>query len=106
VLESTKEVPRVLLHRRTTIGIRIPDHAFCQKLIELLGCPIVTTTAAAPGADAPLTDPVEIEQLFKGRVDVVVDGGLGDVVPSTVVQIGDGAVEVLRPGKGPFPRED
>jgi len=104
VLESTKEVPRVLLTRRTTVGVRIPDQAFCQRLLHLLDAPIVTTSAAPGDVDEALTDPDEIDDRFRGQVDLVVDGGAGGSVPSTVVDLTGGEAHVLRPGKGPFPR--
>ena len=98
ILNATREVPRIIQSSRKTVGIRVPDHPVTQALLELLGHPIVNTTASRPNQD-PNLDPSEINDEFPG-LGLVLDAGPGGVIPSSVVDMtGDEAV-VLREGAG------
>ena len=98
ILNSTREVPRIVQSSRKTVGVRVPDHPVTQALLELLGHPIVNTTASRPNQD-PNLDPSEINDEFPGLA-LVLDAGPGGVIPSSVVDMtGDEAV-VLREGAG------
>lgn len=101
VLPALSRVPDRTLGKRRTIGVRIPDHAVARAIVGALGCPLVT--ASLPEDDrAPeyTTDPELIHERYGRQVDGVVDGGPGDPVPTTVVDLSDGEPEVLREGKG------
>jgi tRNA threonylcarbamoyl adenosine modification protein (Sua5/YciO/YrdC/YwlC family) len=99
ILEGTRLVPKIMLTKRKEAGIRVPDHAVCLAIIHELGHPIVNTTAAVDGEE-PLADPYEIEQTFKGQIDLVVDGGLVPNYPSTVVSLIGDEPDIIREGLG------
>lgn len=99
ILRATRLVPRIVLTKRNEVGIRIPDNKICQALLEELGHPILSSSVRLPDEQL-LDDPVEIERIYKGLVDVVIDGGTFMPEPSSVVSLIDGTPEVLREGKG------
>jgi len=102
IMPATREVPRRLQHpRRKTIGVRIPDHAVAQMLVEDLGEPLLSTTLQLQGDDYPLNDADEIRDRLDGKLDLVVDGGACGLEPSTVVDLTGEGVVVVRRGKGP-----
>jgi tRNA threonylcarbamoyl adenosine modification protein (Sua5/YciO/YrdC/YwlC family) len=90
--------PYVVGHRRT-IGVRIPDHPFCERLLWSLGAPILTATAKSR-EDRLLKSATEIAAAMGSELDLVVDGGVLDGEPSTVVSLVDDWVTVLRRGRG------
>ena len=101
VLRATREVPRRLLNgRRKTIGLRVPDHPIAQALLAELGEPLMSTTLKLPDEELPVTDVEERRSLLEKAVDVVLDGGPGDVTPTTVVDLTGTQVEVTRQGVG------
>lgn len=101
ILAATKEVPRRLLHpKRKTIGLRIPDHPIPLALIAELGEPLMSTTLILPGDTTPLCHPEEIRERLDQRIDLVIDGGEGGRIPTTVVDLLGQAPRVLREGKG------
>lgn len=101
VLRATREVPRRLLHgRRKTIGLRVPDHPIAQALLAELGEPLMSTTLKLPDEELPVTDVEERRSLLEKAVNVVLDGGPGDVTPTTVVDLTGPQVEVTRQGIG------
>lgn len=99
ILNSTREVPRIVQSSRKTVGIRVPDHPVTQAILEELGHPIINTTACRSGED-PNLDPAEVDDLFSGLA-LVLDAGPGGTVPSSVVDLSgqEGAV-VIREGAG------
>ncbi|MDI7266798.1 MAG: L-threonylcarbamoyladenylate synthase [Myxococcota bacterium] len=100
VLEATKEVPRLVLTKRNTVGIRVPDHPAARMLLQQLGQPIISTSASKDGRIE--TDPAEIAKQFPG-LDLVLDAGPAGHAPSTVLAIlENGQIEVLREGAGPI----
>ena len=101
VLTATREVPRRLVHRqRRTIGLRVPDNVIAQAILTALGEPIMSTTALLPDANLPLTDMEAERDRLEHAVDVIVDGGIGGVQPTTVVDLTTGNAEVVREGSG------
>jgi len=100
VLPATREVPRMLLGKRKTIGLRVPAHAVPQALIKVLGAPLVSTSASYRGEE-PLADPAEIVERFKG-VELVLDAEFCGVVPSTVVDMTGPEPVIVREGLGPI----
>jgi tRNA threonylcarbamoyl adenosine modification protein (Sua5/YciO/YrdC/YwlC family) len=99
VLEATRQVPRILVERRRTVGIRVPDHAVCQALVRALGGPVISSSATAPDGSL-LRDREEIQEHLGSQIDLILDGGYLETVPSTVVSLAGDAIEVLRAGKG------
>jgi tRNA threonylcarbamoyl adenosine modification protein (Sua5/YciO/YrdC/YwlC family) len=99
IFRASDEVPRIMLRKRKTIGIRIPDNPIVLALLDQLQEPLLTTSILTP-EDQFLNDPLEIERVVGRRVDLVVDGGIMVPNPSTVVDLsGDGPV-LVREGKG------
>lgn len=101
LLQATKEVPKRLQHaKRSTIGIRIPDHRVPQLLLEELGEPLMTSTLLLPGDEFPMTDASEIHVRLGKTVDIVLDGGNCGLEPTTVVDLSGEAPVVVREGRG------
>ena len=101
ILKATKEVPRRLMHpKRRTIGIRIPDNAIAQALVAEIQEPMMTTTLILPGDEYPMIDPVEIRHRLEKDVDLVIDGGFGEMRPTTLIDFVEGEPNVLREGRG------
>lgn len=101
ILPATREVPKMLQNpKRRTIGIRVPDHPLAHALLESLGEPIMSSTLTLPGDDLPLTDPQEIEERIGHQIEAIVDSGPTGIVPTTVLDLSHGTVEVLRAGRG------
>ncbi len=102
ILKATHEVPRRLQNpKRKTIGVRVPDHAIAQALLEVLGEPIVSSTLIMPGKDMPETDPDTIRELLDKHVELIIDGGHCGFEPTTMVDMMIEPPEILRHGKGP-----
>lgn len=101
VLRATHEVPKRLQDpKRRSIGIRVPDHAIVRDLLEQLGEPLMSSTLLLPGDTLPLSDPDEIRERMQRLVDAVIDGGACGVEPTTVLDLSQGEISVLRKGKG------
>lgn len=99
VLKATRLVPRLVLTKRNEVGIRIPDNRICQALLAEMGNPILSSSVRLPD-DQLLDDPKEIDRLYKGMVDLVIDGGVFMPEPSSIVSLLDDVPEVFREGKG------
>ena len=99
ILPATREVPRMLLSKRKTVGIRVPDHPVSLALSRALGVPLLSTSASGRGED-PLNDPADIVARFKG-IELVLDAGYCGVVSSTVVDLTGPEPVVVREGAGP-----
>ncbi len=101
ILQATREVPRRLAHpRRKTIGVRIPAHRVARALLTELGEPLLSSTLLLPGDEFALSDAHEIRERLERRVDLVIDAGPCDIVPSTVVDLTHEVPAVVRVGKG------
>jgi tRNA threonylcarbamoyl adenosine modification protein (Sua5/YciO/YrdC/YwlC family) len=101
ILEATKEVPKRLQHpKRSTIGIRIPDHPVALALLEELGEPMSSSTLILPEEEGPLNDAVHIRDLLEKQVDLVIDGGAVGVDFTTVIDLTGDVPVLLRRGKG------
>lgn len=99
ILEASRIVPKIILPKRQTTGIRIPDNRICQALVAELGSPVISTSVK-DGAGELLSDPRVIEELFGKRVDMIIDGGIIAAAPSSVISLLGEGVEVIRAGKG------
>lgn len=108
VLRATSDVPRAMKNRNHEVGLRVPDHAVCRMLVELLDEPLLTgsvTPAEAQLEDGfELEDPESYERRYARDVQVVIDGGAAVPNPSTVLRLVDDVVEVLREGQGAVPQ--
>ena len=101
ILKATHEVPRRLQNpKRKTIGIRIPAHPIAQSLLEELGEPLMSSTLILPGQENPETDAHDIRQRLEHDVDLVIDGDNCGLEPTTVIDLVDGSMEVVRKGRG------
>jgi tRNA threonylcarbamoyl adenosine modification protein (Sua5/YciO/YrdC/YwlC family) len=99
ILEASRLVPKIVLPKRKTTGIRVPDNAICLALVTELGQPIISTSVKNE-SDELLSDPREIEEKFRHRVEMVIDGGILSPETSTVISLIDDQVEIVRIGKG------
>jgi tRNA threonylcarbamoyl adenosine modification protein (Sua5/YciO/YrdC/YwlC family) len=99
VLPASKEVPKILQNKKKTIGLRIPDNKIALAIIETLGHPILS--ASFPGENIEdYTDPEIIQEHWGKQIDIVVDGGIGGIIPSTVVDCTTDEYVILRQGAG------
>ena len=99
VLPASKEVPKILQNKKKTIGLRIPDNKIALAIIETLGHPILS--ASFPGENIEdYTDPEIIQEHWGKQIDIVVDGGIGGIIPSTVVDCTTVEYIILRQGLG------
>lgn len=101
VLPATREVPKMLQNpKRRTIGLRVPDHPLAHALLESLGEPIMSSTLTLPGDTIPLTDPEDIEERIGHQIEAIVEAGAMGIEPTSVLDLSNGTVEILRAGRG------
>ena len=99
ILEGSKLVPKIMLTKRRTAGIRVPDHPICIALVKSLGNPIISTSATAPDG-AVFDHPSLIHEHFGTRLDLVIDAGFVSGNPSSVVSLIGDIPEIIRKGAG------
>lgn len=101
VVPATHDVPRTLTHhKRRTVGIRITSHPIAQALAVGLGRPLLTTSAIAHGTEDPCRDAEEVLEAFGKFLDVVIDSEQTEAAPSTVIEVEQDTITVLREGQG------
>ncbi|MCO7226362.1 L-threonylcarbamoyladenylate synthase [Pleionea sp. CnH1-48] len=101
ILKATNEVPRRLQHaKRKSIGIRVPDNAIALALLEDLGEPIMSSSLILPNLEEQLFDPEEIAEAIGNQVDMVIHGGFCGTLPTSVIDMTEGAPKVLRAAAG------
>ena len=101
IMESNRNVPKILGVNKKTVGIRIPDNRITQALVSSLGNPLITTSIKDEDEILQYTtDPESIFEDYKYEVDYVIDGGIGGNVPSTIIDCSQGSPEVIREGLG------
>jgi tRNA threonylcarbamoyl adenosine modification protein (Sua5/YciO/YrdC/YwlC family) len=101
VLQATREVPRRLQHaKRSTIGIRVPEHAVALALLEELNEPLLSSTLLLPGDETPPTSASEIRDRLEHLVDLILDGGFCGMEPTTVIDLTHDVPKLVRAGKG------
>jgi tRNA threonylcarbamoyl adenosine modification protein (Sua5/YciO/YrdC/YwlC family) len=101
ILESSNRVPKILDVSKKTVGIRIPNHNIPIALVTELGNPLITSSVKDEDRIVEYTtDPEEIYEDFKNKVDMIIDGGVGGNIPSTVVDCTDNQLVILRQGLG------
>ena len=94
-------MPRRLQHpKRSTIGVRVPDHAVAQALLQELGEPILSSTLILPGSSEPLNDAETIRELVGARLDLIIDAGACTAEPTTVVDLAVEPPVIVRLGAG------
>ncbi|MBP1713276.1 MAG: yrdC [Deltaproteobacteria bacterium] len=99
ILEGTRLVPKIMLTKRSTAGIRVPDNQICLAIVKELGHPIISTSAQLSKGEV-FYDPGEIEQKAGKLLDAVIDGGILVSEPSSVIDLTDDQPKILREGKG------
>ncbi len=101
ILQATKEIPKRLQHpKRSTIGVRIPDHAITLALLEELGEPLLSSTMILPNEESPLNDAQQIRALLEQQVDLVIDGGAVAAQPTSVIDLTRDMPMLVRAGRG------
>lgn len=101
ILEATKEVPKRLQHpKRSTIGLRIPDHPVALALLQELGEPLLSSSLILPGEEMAMHDAEEISEVLANQVELVIDGGPVGLEPTTVIDLTGAAAVLIRQGKG------
>ncbi len=100
VLEGSRLVPKIMLTKRHTLGIRVPDNAICLAIVEDLGHPVINTSATNPETKEILSTPQEIKEKLGHALDLIIDGGSVPGKPSSVISLIGDTPEVLREGSG------
>lgn len=101
ILNASGQVPKLLSTKKKTVGIRVPDNAIAREIVAQLGNPIITTSIRDEDEIIEYsTDPELIYEKYGELVDLVIDGGYGENVPSTIVDCTSGEYEIIRQGKG------
>ncbi len=101
ILEANNNVPKYFKGKKKTVGIRIPDNNIVRAIVEELGNPIVSTSIYDEDEILEYTtDPELIHEKYQDLADLVIDGGYGELVPSTIVDCSGSEIQILRKGKG------
>lgn len=99
ILGASRQVPKILKTKKDTVGIRIPANEIAREIVKELGNPILS--ASLPGEQVEeYTDPDVIHDRFEKLVDIVIDGGIGGMEPSTIIDYTSGDAVVVREGAG------
>lgn len=100
ILNASSRVPDKALARRQTIGVRIPSNAVARSIVSALGAPMITASVREDDEQEYMVDPELIHERYGHEVALVIDGGVGDTTPTTVVDLTGDEPEILREGKG------
>ena len=101
ILKANHRVPKLFKNKKKTIGIRVPDNNIPREIVRILGNPILTASLKdLDTMEENLTDPELIYEMYQKHVDIVIDGGIGDLEPSTVIDCSNDEIELVRQGKG------
>ncbi len=101
ILNATRDVPRRLVHpKRLTIGLRVPDNAVAQALLQELDAPLLSSTLIMPGDDMALNDPEEIRDRLEHQVDLILNAGSCEMDSTTVIDLTGDEPVLLRRGRG------
>jgi len=99
ILEASRLVPKLIMPKRHTTGIRVPDSKICRALVRELGRPIISTSVKDDAGEL-ISDPREIDEKIGKRVELIIDGGVMLSSQSSVISLVDDVIEVIRVGKG------
>ncbi|MDE0004549.1 MAG: Sua5/YciO/YrdC/YwlC family protein, partial [Rhodospirillaceae bacterium] len=100
ILEASRDVPKFMIGKRRTVGIRVPDNRICLEIVQALGRPVLSTSIADSSDGNVLYDADSIASRYSKVVDVIVDGGVIVSEPSTVVDLTGDEPEILRASAG------
>lgn len=100
ILPASRQVPKLLKTKRDTVGIRVPDNLICRTIVKELGNPIMSTSLPIDAYVEEYTDPEIIHEKFGKLVDIVIDGGPGGLISSTVIDCTGPEIELIREGAG------
>ena len=100
ILQASKQVPKQLKTKKDTVGIRVPDNKICLEIVKQLGHPLMSTSLPMDGDIEYYTDPEIMHEQFEKLVDIVIDGGIGQVLSSTVIDCTQGTPILVRAGAG------
>jgi tRNA threonylcarbamoyl adenosine modification protein (Sua5/YciO/YrdC/YwlC family) len=100
ILQASKQVPKQLKTKKDTVGIRVPDNKICLEIVKQLGHPLMSTSLPMDGDIEYYTDPEIMHEQFEKLVDIVIDGGIGQVLSSTVIDCTQGTPILVRTGAG------
>jgi len=103
ILQASKQVPKLLKTKRDTVGIRVPDNKICHEIVRELEHPLMSASLPMDGDVEYYTDPEIMHERFGNLVDIVVDGGVGGIVASTVIDCTEGVPALAREGAGLWP---
>ena len=101
ILPASKQAPKILQSKKSTIGLRIPDNSICRDILDELGNPLLSTSLPGEMVEE-YTDPEVIYEKFQHEVDFVIDGGIGGMIPSTIVDCTTADWHITRQGLGIF----
>ncbi len=99
ILEGSRQVPKIMLTKRKTAGIRVPEHKICIELVKTLGNPIISTSATTEDGET-FFDASLLHDHFGNRIDLVIDGGPVPGEPSSIISLIDDIPEIIRKGRG------
>jgi len=102
ILHASSEIPKIFRSRKKTIGIRVPDNAISREIVKELGSPLMNSSLHNEEDEITeyMNDPEEIHEKYHKLVDIVIDGGFGNLIASTVVDCSSGRINVIRQGLG------
>ena len=100
ILEASRDVPKFMIGKRRTVGIRVPDNRICLEIVQALGRPVLSTSIATADDGTAMNDTDTIQSRYGKVVDVIVDGGAAVSEPSTVVDVTGEEPEILRSSAG------
>ncbi|QYK02892.1 L-threonylcarbamoyladenylate synthase [Shewanella psychrotolerans] len=101
IFKASKEVPKRLQNpKKKTIGIRVPDNIIALALLEALDAPLMSTSLILPGEEFTESDPEHIRDILEHQVDVIIHGGYLGQKPTTVIDLSEGDIDILREGAG------
>ena len=101
IFKASKEVPKRLQNpKKKTIGIRVPDNVIVLALLEALDAPLMSTSLILPGEEFTESDPEHIRDVLEHQVDLIIHGGYLGEKPTTVIDMSEGDIEVIREGAG------
>jgi tRNA threonylcarbamoyl adenosine modification protein (Sua5/YciO/YrdC/YwlC family) len=100
ILQASKQVPKQLKTKKDTVGIRVPDNKICLDIVKQLGHPLMSTSLPMDSDVEYYTDPEIMHEQFEKLVDIVIDGGIGQVLSSTVIDCTQGTPTLVRAGAG------
>jgi len=99
ILPTSSQLPKIYKNKKE-VGIRVPDNTIIRELVRVLGNPILSTSIDDTDDIEYMTDPELIEEKYQHQVDIVIDGGYGETIPSTIVDCTTDDFEIIRQGKG------